>query len=155
VYFPAPAAPRDSRLRLSDLREIVLAMLSRTLTALVPFTTHGPTRRVDRTPGRSMLAFNALVARLAALGSQMSRQPVPVWTITRECRTPKNRGAGQHSMSATADHHNYQNRSEPGAESPPGLSEAAYDETRNTYQRNAARDARRHPRGRSARLAAG
>jgi hypothetical protein len=154
MSFPAPAALRDSQLRQSDLREIVLAMLSRTLTALVPSMTHGPVERADRTPSRLPLALNAVKASLAGIVRKTWRQPAAVWTITHEERTTQNLGSSQHSLSAVPHHTNY-NCPEPRAESPRGTSGAANDETRTTHQRSGARNPRRDPRGRSARRAAG
>jgi hypothetical protein len=167
VSFPARAALRDSWLRPSDLRETVLALLSRAFFTRVPPTTHGPSgsrgrrsrnghgfhaTRADRTPSRPLLT---LFTRIAAMPrSRALRQPVAAWTITRGVRTTIPHVRRAHKSSLASPQH-LANRSEPRAESPHGLSRAAFDETRNTHQCDAPRNARRHTRGRSARRAAG
>jgi hypothetical protein len=56
MSLTAPVALRDSRLRPSDLRGKVLEMVSRALTALVPFLSQGPEPRTDRTSNRLLPA---------------------------------------------------------------------------------------------------
>src|SRR6185503_5342088 len=158
LSFPAPAALRDSRLRLSDMCDVVLGSMSRALVALVlsmPRGLAGRSSAVDRTRSRSKLAFTVFVSRFVAWVNETLRQPDAAWTITHGSWMPTHHVRRTGSARRASHDHNTSNRSEPRAESPRGPSRVAIDEKRNPDQRGPARDSGRDPRGRPARRAAG
>jgi hypothetical protein len=116
--------------------------------ALVLLPVHGLVLLADRTSLRNLL----VPARPLEAGHARRRthQPGQTWTITRELRTIFSRAAVRHSDARRAPH-TLNFRHTPPAESPGRWFVAAIDETRTIDQRESARDAGRHYRGRPAR----
>src|SRR6185437_4263930 len=138
----------DSMRHSSDLRSDTVDAVFAAVVALVLLPVHGLARLADRTSLRILLAdarrFDDAPARRRA------HQPGPTWTITRGFRTLFSRAAASHSDVRHAPH-TLRSRHAPPAESPGRWSMAAIDETRTIDQREPARDAGRHYRGRPAR----
>jgi len=133
---------------LGELRPFTVDAVLAVLCALVLLPVYGLLVLADRTSLRMMLK----PAR--ATGSEPARrravQPKVTWTITRMSRTFLSRVAVDVSARRPAQHH-LEFRHSPPAESPGVGRVSDNDETRNTDQREPARNAGRHYRGRPAR----
>src|SRR4051812_44417134 len=122
--------PGDSAWRSSATRVTPLEAVLSVLCALVQLPVQGLFMRTDRTLART------------------SGKP-GAWTISRLLSTPSSLAAPMGSPGAAADHLSY--RHAPSVESPDAGAVMDTDETRNTHQREPARNARGHSRGRPAR----
>jgi hypothetical protein len=144
AYSSATIPPRDSGREVGDWRaslaEAVLAMLR----ALVLFTVRGLSQWADRTSFRNQLNAAGAIALDGA-------QPEPTWTITPNTGTPLSRDAAPGRDPARRATHHFSIRRPRPDESPGRLGMTGTDETRNPDQREPARNAGRHPRGRPAR----
>ncbi|HWJ13399.1 MAG TPA: hypothetical protein VNS10_06615 [Gemmatimonadaceae bacterium] len=117
--------------------------------AFVLFLVRGLMAQADRTPLRSTLR----VASDLPLGEETAHrdQPEPVWTITPERRTTITRDVAGQKQRPRPTHNLLFFRHAVSAESPGAGWMADIDETRDSDQREPARDAGRHYRGRPAR----
>jgi len=117
--------------------------------AFVLFLVRGLMAQADRTPLRSTLG----VASDLPQGEETAHrdQPEPVWTITPERRAAFTRDVVSRGKRRRPAHNLLFFRHATFVESPGAGWMADIDETRNSDQREPARDAGRHYRGRPAR----
>jgi hypothetical protein len=152
-----PAAPRDS-LRGPNVRRLealdAVSSVLRAFVLLPVFGLRALRALVDRTSNRSSLNSIRDTRRASTLDSRVSSaQPVLPWTITRLHSTPFQSAALSTDRRRAAATNFLLRRYAPSAESPEAGFVVDINETRNPNQREPARDAGRHPRGRPARRA--
>ena len=149
LAFSSAEIPRsDSRRDFGDLRVFLAVAVPAMFRALVLLTVRGLSQWADRTSLRKkLMALGAAPASRASDGAQ----PEPTWTITPATRTSPSRDAAIGPRPARRATHHFNFRHARPDESPGRWIVPDTDEKRNPDQREPARNAGRHPRGRPAR----